>query len=188
MDGSLFTDQRVWTVEALQSIDARVSLADIGSGSWLDKLEVQVEALGDDEILLAAELVFVLLLPQSDTGANTKREQLGRVLALLPDALAVPERLDAAFDGGGVANFSTAKSWTPALLRFIIRLAIRLKELTEPERDAVLSDAWAFRDVVDEVRTSTDQMMANAIKHVLFQTELTLESAAGALEGVFFSV
>jgi hypothetical protein len=168
VDGSLFTDRRIWTVEALQSIDTRISLADIGSGSWLDKLEVQVEVLGADEILLAAEMVFVLLLPQSDTGANTKREQLGRVLALLPDAPVVPERLDAAFDGGGVANFSTAKSWTPALLHFIIRLAIRLKELTEPERDAVLSDAWAFRDVVAEVRTSTDQMMANAIKHVFF--------------------
>jgi 5-methylcytosine-specific restriction enzyme B len=168
IDGSLFTDRRIWTVEALQAIDARVSLSDVGSGSWLDKFETQLDVLGADEILLGAELVFVLLLPQSDTRAATKREQLSRVLALLPDAPMVPARLDAAFDGGGVANFSTAKSWTPALLRFIIRLAIRLKELTESQRDAVLADAWAFRDVVDEVRTSTDQMMANAIKHELF--------------------
>lgn len=168
VDGSLFTDRSIWTVEALQSIDARVSMGDIGSGSWLDKLEAQVEVLGADEILLGAELVFVLLLPQSDTKAGTKREQLGRVLALVPDAPTVPERLDAAFDGGGVANFSTAKSWSPALFRFIIRLAVRLKELPEPQREAVLSDAWAFRDVVAEVRTSTDQMMANAIKHELF--------------------
>ena len=168
VDGSLFTDRSIWTIEALQSIDARVSMADIGSGTWLDKLEAQLEVLGTDEILLGAELVFVLLLPQSDTKADTKREQLGRVLALVPDAPTVPERLDAAFDGGGVANFSTAKSYSPALLRFIIRLAVHLKELPEPQREAVLSDAWALRDVVAEVRTSTDQMMANAIKHELF--------------------
>ncbi len=168
VDGSLFTDRRIWTVEALQAIDARVSLSDIGNGSWLDKLEAQLEVLGADRVLLGAELVFVLLLPQSDTLANTKREQLGRILALVPGAPAVPERLDAAFDGGGVANFSTAKSWSPALLRFIIRLTIRIKELPEPQQDAVLADAWTFRDVVAEVRTSTDQMIANAIKHMLF--------------------
>jgi 5-methylcytosine-specific restriction enzyme B len=167
-DGSLFTDRRIWTVEALQSVDARVSLSDVGSGRWLDKLEAQVEVLGADEILLSAELVFVLLLPQSDTRADTKREQLGRVLALVPDAPAVPERLDAAFDGGGVANFSTAKSWTPELLRFIIRLAVHVKELTGPQQETVLSDAWAFSEVVAEARTSTDQMMANAIKHLFF--------------------
>jgi hypothetical protein len=45
MDGSLFTDRRVWTVEGLQSIDARVALPDVGTGSWLDKLEAQLEAL-----------------------------------------------------------------------------------------------------------------------------------------------
>jgi hypothetical protein len=167
-DGSLFTDRRVWTVEALQSIDARVALPDVGSGSWIDKLEAQLEVLGVDEILLGAELVYMLLLPQSDTLAQTKREQLDRMLALLPDAPAVPERLDAAFDGGGVANFSTAKSWSPALLRFIIRLAVHVKELPNAQREAVLSDPWAFRAVVAEVRTSTDQMMANAVKHALF--------------------
>ena len=143
-------------------------MADVGSGTWLDRFEAQVEILGADEILLGAELVFVLLLPQSDTLADTKREQIGRVLALVPDIPAVPQRLDAAFDGGGVANFSTAKSYSPALLRFIIRLAVHLKELPEPQIEAVLSDAWAFRDVVAEVRTSTDQMMANAIKHAFY--------------------
>src|SRR4051794_16716881 len=160
MDGSLFTDRRVWTVERLQSIDARVALPDVGSGSWLDKLMGQLKVLDVDEILLGAELVYMLLLPQLDTLADTKREQLERVLALLPNAPALPERLDAAFDGGGVANFSTAKAWSPALLRFIIRLAVHVKELPDAGREAVLSDPWAFRAVVAEVRTSTDQMMA----------------------------
>jgi hypothetical protein len=168
VDGSLFTDRRIWTVEALQAIDARIALSDIGDGSWLDKLEAQLEVLSAEEVLLGAELLFVLLLPQSDTHAKTKRKQLNRILALVPDAPAVPERLDAAFDGGGVANFSTAKSWSPVLLRFIVHLAVRIKELPQPRRDAVLTDAWTLRDVVDEVRTSTDQMMANAIKHMLF--------------------
>jgi len=166
-DGSLFTDRNIWTVEALEAVDARVATS-IGEGKWLDKLEAQLEILSPEEILLGAELVFVLLLPQSDTRAQTKRKHLQRVLALLPDPPEVPQRLDAAFDGGGVANFSSAKSWTPALLRFVIRLAIRLKELPSPERDPVLADPWAFRDLVAEVRTSTDQMMANAVNHMLF--------------------
>ena len=166
-EGSLFTDRHIWTVEALEAVDARVATP-IGDGTWLDKLEAQLEILSADEILLGVELVFVLLLPQSDTHAETKRKHVRRLLALLPDAPELPKRLDAAFDGGGVANFSSAKSWTPALLRFIVRLAVRLKELPSPRRDSVLADPRAFRDLVDEVRTSTDQMMANAIKHMLF--------------------
>jgi 5-methylcytosine-specific restriction enzyme B len=166
-EGSLFTDRHIWTVEALEAVDARVAMP-IGDGNWLDKLEAQLEVLSPDEILLGAELVFVLLLPQGDTYAETKRKHLSRVLALLPRAPEVPKRLDAAFDGGGVATFSSAKSWTPALLRFVIHLAVRLKELPAAQRDSALADPWAFRDLVDEVRTSTDQMMANAIKHLLF--------------------
>ncbi|HEY4428982.1 MAG TPA: AAA family ATPase [Solirubrobacteraceae bacterium] len=167
VDASLFSDRHIWTVEGLEAVDARVAMS-IGDGSWLDKLEAQLEVLGADEILLGAELVFMLLLPQSDTRAIKKREQLSRVLALVPDAPDVPPRFDAAFDGGGVANFSTAKAFNPALLRFIIHLAVHLKELPAAERDTALSDASAFSDVVAEVRTSTDQMMANAIKHMLF--------------------
>jgi dynein-related subfamily AAA family protein len=166
-DGSLFVDRAIWTVEALEAVDARVATS-IDDGKWLDKLEVQLEVLSSDEILLGAEAVFVLLLPQSDTHAETKRKHLQRVLALLPSAPEVPAQLNAAFDGGGVANFSSAKSWNPVLLRFILHLALKVKELPAAQQDSVLADPWAFRDLVDEVRTSTDQMMANAVKHLLF--------------------
>lgn len=110
----------------------------------------------------------MLLLPQSDTHAPTKREHLNRILALLPERLAIPEHLDAALEAGGVANFSTAKSWSPVLLRFVARLAIHLRELPDAERERALSEPWTFREVVEEVRTSIDQMMANAIKHLPF--------------------
>jgi len=165
-DASLFSDdRRLWTVDALRTVEERVARPDLGSGTWIDKLVGQLAA---EEVQLGAELLYVLLLPQSHTHAPTKREHLGRILALLPEHLAVPERLDAAFAGGGVANFSTAKSWSPALLRFVARLAIQLKELPDRDRERALSEPWTFREVVEEVRTSTDQMMANAIKHLLF--------------------
>jgi len=167
-DGSLFTDRRLWTVETLEAVDAQVSRSEIGSGSWLDKLEAQLETLNPDEILLGAELVYMLLLPQMDTLAATKRTQLGRVLGLLAEPPAVPAELDAALDGGGVARFSTAKSWSPTLLQFLIRLAVRIKETPDAERQSMLFDPWVFRQVVETVRSSTDQMMANTIKHALF--------------------
>src|SRR3712207_2187206 len=77
-DGSLFSDDRsIWTVESLRAVDAQVS-RDLGTGSWLDKLQVQVEDLGPERIQLGAELVYMLLLPQYDTLAATKRAQLKR--------------------------------------------------------------------------------------------------------------
>jgi 5-methylcytosine-specific restriction protein B len=105
---------------------------------------------------------------QYDTLAATKRQQLNRVLALLPDPPEVPGSLLDAFDAGGVASFATGKAWSPALLRFNLRLAIALKELDASARERVLQDPWAFRDLVAAVRTSTDQMMANAVKHLIF--------------------
>ena len=168
-DGSLFSDdETLWTLDALRTVEARVARPDLGSGTWIDKLVAQLDDLTAEEIQLGAELLYVLLLPQSDTHAPTKREHLGRILALLPEPVPIPERLDAAFDGGGVSNFSTAKSWSPALLRFLARLAVHLKGLPDGKREEVLSDPWRFRDAVDQVRTSTDQMIANAIKHLLF--------------------
>jgi 5-methylcytosine-specific restriction protein B len=167
-DGSLFSDRRVWTIHSLEAVDAQVSRSDPGSGSWLDKLVAQLETLSPEEVLLGGELVYMLLLPQLDTLAETKRAQLGRVLGLLDEPPALPSDLDAALDGGGIAKFSTAKSWSPTLLQFLIRLAVRVKEMSGDERRHALSDPWVFRDVVEDVRTSTDQMMANAIKHALF--------------------
>lgn len=52
---------------------------------------------------------------------------------------------------------STAKSWSEVLLRFIARLAIHLKELLDAEREHALAEPWTFPEVVEDVRTSTDQ-------------------------------
>lgn len=167
-DGSLLSPEReIWTVAGLEAVIA-VIRDDIGTGSWGDKLVVQVESLSPVEIQLAAELVYVLLLPQADTHAPKKREHLKRILALLPGDLSIPQRLDGALEGGGVANFSTGKNWSPQLVQFLARLAIELKQLGESERDKALEDPWRFRAVVDRASTRTDGMMANAIKHLLF--------------------
>lgn len=168
-DGSLFTPGRsIWTIEGLTAVDDRVA-SKIGEGSWIQRLAVQLEDLPPEQVQLGAELTYVMLLPQSDTHAPTKRAHLHRILALLAEPLTIPGHLDDALGGDqAVANFSSAKSYSPELLRFVARLAIHLKGLSDDERDAALSDPWRFREVTEAVRTSTDRMMANAIKHMLF--------------------
>jgi hypothetical protein len=158
----------IWTIDGLSVLDDRVG-TNIGEGKWVDRLVAQVEDLAPEHVQLAAELLYVMLLPQSDTHAPTKRAHLHRVLALMPEPVVVPPALDVAFDGDhAVANFSSAKAWSPMLLRFVARLAIHVKGRSDDERNAALSDPWRFRAVTEAVRTSTDRMIANALKHMLF--------------------
>jgi len=168
-DGSMFTPgAAVWTAEALAMVVQRID-SNAGEGSWIDRLLMQLSDLPAEQVQLGAELTYVMLLPQSDTHAPTKRDHLRRILELMSEPVSVPARLDAAFAGDhAIANFSTAKAWSPKLLQFVGRLAIHLKSLPSAEREAALSDPWRFREVTETVRSSTDRMMANAIKHELF--------------------
>ena len=166
-DGGLFSDATVWTIDGLRQIESRLGQP-IGEGSYVDRLVAQVEDLSPAEVQLAAELLYVLLLPQADTRATTKRTHVSRLLALLESPPELPVIVDRALDASGVANFSTAKAWSAKLLQLIARVALRLKELPAAERESTLSNPVALREVVAQVRTSTDRMMAYALQHLLF--------------------
>lgn len=166
-DGALFSDATVWTIDGLRQIENRLGQA-VGEGSYVDRLIAQVEDLSPAEIQLAAEVLYMLLLPQADTHPTTKRTHVSRLLALLEIPPELSSVVDRALDASGVANFSTAKSWSAKLLQLIARVAARLKELPAADLERALSDPVAFRDVVSQVRTSTDRMMAYALQHVLF--------------------
>lgn len=168
-DGSLFTpDAAIWKREHIEPLDGRVGSPEPSEGSFVGKLVAQLEGLEAEEVQLCAELLFVMLLAELDTGGPKKREHVSTILGTLPVAITIPPLLDTAFDAGGVANFSTAKSYRHAHMRFYVRLLLRLKACPIEEREAFLSAPWAFRGLVEEERSSTDAMSANALLHLLF--------------------
>lgn len=168
-DDSLFTPgAEIWTLERVRALGERVGVEDVSSGSFISKLEGQLTGLPAEVIQLGAEFLYMLLLPEADTGAAKKREHIEAVLAMSQGDIGLPDALDAALDGGGVANFAAAKAYRDAHMRFLSRLTTAVKELSPHERDAVLTDPWRCRELVQALRTSTDGMQANAVLHLFF--------------------
>lgn len=167
-DDSLLTPgSPVWTPDNVRSVSDRVSVVDMGSGSFIEKLEAQLSGLAPEAIQVGAELLTMLLVPELDTGAAKKREHLTRILGEMPEEIAIPPAVEAAFHGGGVANFAAGKAHRDGYMRFVARLYLHLKSLPRAEREALTLDPWAFRAVVMEIRQGAGAM-ANAVLHLHF--------------------
>jgi 5-methylcytosine-specific restriction enzyme B len=152
---SLFTSGRpVATFEHAEALQATVGGADHSKGTFAGKLVRQLDGVEPDAIQLCAELLFVELLGEADTGGAKKAEHIETVLALLPRPLALPPEFRAALGVGGVASYGVGKNRRDAYMRFLIRLLVTFKQGGEHERAALLRDAWAFRRMVSADRTS----------------------------------
>jgi hypothetical protein len=168
-DDSLFAPgSAIWTPAHVRAAAERVGAEDLGSGSFIEKLEGQLDGLEPAEVQVGAELLFVLLLPELDTGGAKKREDISRILAMLPTPVALPAEVDGALGSGGVANFAAGRLRRDAGVRFLARLSTRLKAKPEHERRSILDAPFEVRALAGEVRTSTDAVQANAFLHLLF--------------------
>lgn len=193
-DGALFSGDGVggasgtlWTVQRLSGLD-NLDTPVQGGGSFIDGLRSQLDGRTDEEIQLVAEAVGVLLLFGHDTAGETRIAHVRALLAEMREPAELPVEMERAFHAGGVAKFSAGNAWRHAYVRFLIRFATRVKELTVDERTATLSDPWRFRDLVAEVRTSTDAMAANSLLHAVFPEtfeSMVLESHRAAFVEAF---
>jgi hypothetical protein len=166
-DRSLFSaDQAVWTLDLAQALDGRVGIEE--KGTFVEKLERQLEGLEADSVQLAAELFYVQLLAESDTSGDTKAKQINRILGLAPGATPMPDELVKALYAGGVAGYGAGKRWRGAYMRFLVRFLIAWKSLDAEEAGRRLTSPWALRDFVNEIRSSTDALQANALLHLIF--------------------
>src|SRR3954451_22310613 len=156
-DDSLFTPGRpVATLEHAEALQATVGVEDLSKGTFAGKLVKQLDGVQPDAIQLCAELLFVQLLGENDTGGAKKAENVETVLALIPGRAALATELRAALGAGGTASYGVGKQRRDAYMRFLIRLFVTLKQRDTDSRNEVLGDPWAFRDVVVAERTNAD--------------------------------
>ena len=148
-DGSLFSPGTpVWTREWLDDLSHRfVDNPDESDQGFMDKWAGQLQGAPPETIQLAAELLYVHLLPVLEITGNRKRALLNQVLSWSADPVALPEDLDAALDTGlsrAGAGFHTGRFYS---LWFLIRFAQQWKDLGEAERERALSDPWQFKAI-----------------------------------------
>ncbi|MCJ1696729.1 AAA family ATPase [Rathayibacter caricis] len=138
---------RTWTAPTARALRGALDSLPDASGGFRGRLLQQLADAPRDVVLLAAELCFVQRLPLTNVGAGTKRELLREILALLPDAPALPEAVAAAFDVRG--TFSGGAGFTPQIARHLQWLCSFIEHwdgLDAETRDAALGDPWLFRE------------------------------------------
>lgn len=179
-DGSLFSDDGslVWTQENLVELQTTFAIELTGAGTFFEKLRRQLESHPPVIRQLGVEIAYVEYLGEGDTSAETKRTKLGALADLLPEGVAIPPGLIEILDGG-IASYGPGKQKRDGYVRFLLKLARHAKTKVAKGGPAVLDGPWQFRDIVNEARTSTDRLQANAVLHACFPEEFDVMISNG---------
>jgi len=143
---SLFTDRPLWTAGLLEEVRAAfVDHPDESDAKFSDKLEGQMQAASADAKCLMAELLWALILFQSNIGAGKKRESIAQVWGWSGTALDTTHPLlsDAALEG--IGNPGTAYNtgrWRE--IGYLIGLGLDLAKRSRDERAALFADRNRF--------------------------------------------
>ncbi|MGF6832830.1 5-methylcytosine-specific restriction protein B [Paenarthrobacter sp. TE4293] len=142
-----------WTAEAAADLVDRQNTTKVDPGSFMSKLERQLAGASRETILLAAELLYLQVLPLSNVTAATKIARIEKVLSWAPGTKAeLPEELrqglqsEGAFNGGVGFNIQVADhvAW---LSRFVEYAASQPQSLI----NSALADPWEFVGLTQSV-------------------------------------
>ncbi len=170
-DDSLFTPgQAIWTRSNLDELyQLIVGNPDESAGSFMDKLHKQLNAASPAVIQLAAELLYVHLLPAwtSSMSAATKRAHIHAVLALLPQPPQVPSDLDAALEQGFARMGTAFNTLRYFYVAFLISVLRAWKGRSAHAREQMLNDPWFFREWLYEQPIIKAQAQREALLHLV---------------------
>ena len=156
-DDSLFTPGRaIWTRELLGELHRRfLDRPDEGNGSFLDKLEAQLEGSPPEVYQLMGEVLYVhyLLL---DPNAPAVRRVLGWSQHPVDISPELVDGLQFLF-----INIGVARTLIPFHLGTLIETVEQWKELGANERDHLLNDLWAFKNFLFSRRFNSQLLVNN---------------------------
>jgi len=168
-DDSVFTPGRaVWTGKNAEDLAFRLEHPPPGPGSFLEKLRAELKGASPEVVQLAAEVLYLHLLPIQGMHGSTKRAALRAVFDESTGPLKLPADLDAVLDSGvigvGIAYFR----YRPAQVTWLVEVVIRLKGFPPSQRRDYLQGEWDFRDLLDQVPTTTAAGQRRALLHLAF--------------------
>jgi hypothetical protein len=165
-DGSVFSDERLWTAEHLAELSrAFLDNPILGSGRFIDKLAQQLSGCPATIQRLGAEAVWLLLLFVSprQMGAQVKRERVTQIWSLTGGAVPVTSLLDDSHLAGMAKPGAAFMAKMPDELGYALSIIHAFKELPRLNQQALLSDPWRFGSWLDS-REGSDR---RAFRHML---------------------
>jgi 5-methylcytosine-specific restriction protein B len=171
-ESSLFTpDQAVWsavTVTNLYKLSIE-NLTDSASWDFVERLRCLLENCSQDVIQLAAEVLYVFLLPQ-DTSLAIKRENVVAILNLSPEPVGLPDELSEAL-AHGLASYGAVLSQRFPQYVFLLEFANAWTKCEKHQREEILSSADRFREFVLSLPRKAASSQVQALLHIVFPAE-----------------
>ena len=168
-DGSLFSGESLWRAELIGELIARfVDNPDLGTESFLEKLQKQLLGAPPQGIRLMAEMLWLLILFQTRMLAKTKRENILSVWGWSGEELAGSPLLeDQVLAGIGFPGtaYNTGR-WRE--LAYLIKITKAFKSLPIPERQTLIRDPWEFAKWLESVPMDGDRQLRHILRYLLF--------------------
>ena len=172
---SLFTDRPLWTRSSFQELQrAYVENLDESGGSFLEKLERQLQPASPDAKCLWAEMTWVYHLIQ-DPGSMSRESKRRRIAGIWNwSARDFPENHELLSDQvlGGVVGTGTAYHthiWRE--FRFFVVAMLAWCSREDSDQEALLNDPWRFASWLDGTEFAAKRMFRHAILWLLFPDE-----------------
>ena len=174
LDGaSLFGEERLWTREHFEELQKHfVGRRDAGSGSFQEKLGVQLEPVPSEAKRLFAEIMWLYYLIVSSVKRVTKLDRIRTVYewsgaALSEDHWALGDVLDKGIINPGMGYWGHKYRE----FRFIVVLLLDWGFRSARERESLLNDPWSFAEWVDRQPDGRRRQFRHGLLFLLFPDE-----------------
>lgn len=169
-EASLFSGHALWNSATLQQVVAAFTdQPDASDDAFLVKLERQMRSAPPDAIRLMAELLWVLMLFQSNIRPVKKRETVATIWAWSGTALDPSNPLLQDNVLGGIGNTGTAYNtlrWRE--LNYLIGLALDLADRTEQVRREILFDRAHFERWIETAPQQGERPFRQVFRYLAF--------------------
>jgi 5-methylcytosine-specific restriction enzyme B len=180
-DGSIFGDEHLWTMANLGALDKYFAQnPDAGSGSFYEKLKVQLEDAPAPAKRLMAEMLWALFLFPSNIAIETKRDSLLKVWSWSGEALdpAHPMLADAVLNGIGSGGMGINNHRWRELV-YMIGMAIQIKGMAAAARQSAFASYENFVAWVDKVPQDGERQFRQMLRYFLFPERVERMSSNG---------
>ena len=166
--GSLFEPQAaVWDRETIVAfISGITDPPDTGADGFQAKLHRQAVAEGRAVQRLYAEAMYVFQLKDASGREGVKRASVMAFLAGLEPPVVIPPALDGAF-AFGLVRYGQGRQRSLFDYLFVLRLAHAWSGLDPSERDRLLADGWAFRDLLRGLPQTNASFARYSLQHLV---------------------
>jgi 5-methylcytosine-specific restriction enzyme B len=170
-DGSILQDGlKLWTRALFDELDQRfVQHLDEGEGDFFDKLRSQLSGGSAECRKLMAEILWILMLFQSNVGASKKRENVRLVWSWSGDELPEDHPLltNAVLEGLGSAGTAyNTHRWRE--IAFLIAALRDFKRRDHTGRQSMLNDPWSFTEWLSSLPEARNRQLRHILPHLLF--------------------